>query len=253
MSILIIQNGIPCGKIEACIKRSFETMDKNITIINMDKHKLNQYNDEEINNLYKSVIGVIITGLLMDNKVDFFKDLFFSFQIDVINTCNKENIPLVGLGIGCQLIGILFGLTQIPLFESRNGFGFLDVASVNKKIIEDDIFLGSINYNKLSEYSFSLSSYVLLKPDDIDNIEIIATDFINNPQIIKHKNKPIYGFQDHFDVDPMTGMFFLSVSKLKNKKAIEKFSEDGKQMKLITEIMINLFCHKIDEIENNKL
>lgn len=250
VNIIIIQNGIPCAKNETYLKKIFELCDTQTTIINLDKIKLERIEENELRNTLQFTVGVIITGIVTDNKIDFFKDSFYASQIDIINLCHKESIPVLGIGIGCQLIGLLYGLGQARLQEPRESFGFFDKKNVDTELWYADDFLKTISLKNLENYSYSSCTYILANSNS--NIDKYAFDSAGNPLVIKHKGKPIYGFQDYVDIDPIIGIFFLSLSKTKNKKVIERFSTENKQMQSFTESLMESFGRLIYETKIQK-
>ena len=157
-------------------------------------------NEQYINELIKDYDLVIIGGgtqHLTKNEIGNYKEIFFLKQI--IECCEKRNKLLIGICLGCQLIAQHYGCEIKELEFEQIGYNYLDTSNLNMKEIEKDKFLSDIDYKKLKgAFSFH-KDYICFDENDKVNSEltVIAESINDLPYIIKHKNKQIYGFQQH--------------------------------------------------------
>lgn len=95
--------------------------------------------------------------------------------------------PVLGICLGCQIIGKAY---EVELkFDEERKWNVLDV-------VKDDIIFTGVpeNCNVWENHVYALADI----PEDF---ELIATDADGTIQIIKHKDKYIYGFQFHPEKD----------------------------------------------------
>ena len=156
-------------------------------------------NDDYINNLIDDYDLIIIGGgtqHLTENKIDNYKEVLFLNKI--IDFCDKQQKLLIGICLGCQLIAHFYGHKIKELEYEQIGYNYLNTETLNKKEIEKDNFLSLIDYKKLKgAFSFH-NDYIEFDEKKENNELIVIGKSINElPYIIKHKNKPIYGFQQH--------------------------------------------------------
>jgi len=139
---------------------------------------------------------IILTGgpqHLIENKINKYPEI--NIIIKIIDLCYIFNKLLIGICLGCQLIALTYGMKIIKLNKLHVGKYFLDLTTLNMNIINNDNFLKKINF-KLLKNSFSFHNDGIY---DIHNshIDILAYSKTRVPYIIRHKKKPIYGFQFH--------------------------------------------------------
>lgn len=131
---------------------------------------------------------------LTKNEIKNYKEI--TFLIDVIKSCDEQNKLMIGICLGCQLIAYIYGCKIKKLEHIQIGYNYLDLNSLNNDEIKHDKYLSNIDYDKLKGAFCFHNDYIEFN-DDNDNIVIIGKSINNLPYIIKHKNKPIYGFQQH--------------------------------------------------------
>lgn len=152
--------------------------------------------DDYINKLIEDYDLIVIGGgtqHLTEDKIESYKEVLFLKKI--IKYCDEQNKLLIGICLGCQLIAYYYGCEIKKLDIPQIGYNYLDNNTLNKEEIENDVYLSLIDYNKLKgAFSFH-NDYIDFK----DNKELILIGNCNNnnPYIIKHKSKSIYGFQQH--------------------------------------------------------
>ena len=124
-------------------------------------------------------------------------------QIEIIKYVNSKFSKtklLIGICLGCQIIGLAFGHQVIQMDKLCLGYNFLSVGSINHNYISksNDIYLSKFNYNLLAGSFCYHYDQVLIEQDNTNsNIIIIGKSLTNIPYIIKHSNSNIYGFQFH--------------------------------------------------------
>ena len=155
--------------------------------------------DNYVNNLIEPYDLIIIGGgtqHLTENKIGNYKEVLFLNKI--IEFCEKKNKLLIGICLGCQLIAHYYGHSIKELEHEQIGYNYLNTEALNTEEIEKDNFLSLIDYEKLKG-AFSFHNDYIKFDENKENNElvIIGTSINNLPYIIKHKNKSIYGFQQH--------------------------------------------------------
>jgi len=101
----------------------------------------------------------------------------YELEIDFIRKAKK---PVVGICLGCQLIAKAFGGKLAKLQEKR--YGIYEITMNGKQ------------FNVFESHGYTI--------DKLSNeLDLIAKSD-TGPEIIKHKTKPIYGFQFHPEVFP---------------------------------------------------
>jgi anthranilate/para-aminobenzoate synthase component II len=110
----------------------------------------------------------------------------------IVRLCSYLNKILVGICLGCQIIGMVYKMQIKKLPQFVIGHNYMD--HINSDIVKKDKYLSKIDFSLIKQ-SFSFHS------DGIENIPNKKIDILalygDIPYIIKHKKKPIYGFQFH--------------------------------------------------------
>ena len=129
MSILIIKNGECEISINTLINNFINTKIK-FNIIKSYNFKSN--NIEELVKKYNGII--ILGGHQSMTELD-----KFPYLLDVIKLIKysvESNIPILGICLGCQMIGKAFGCEIIKMHKSEIGYhSFVDMTNVGKKDI----------------------------------------------------------------------------------------------------------------------
>ncbi len=130
---------------------------------------------------------------------------------------NSNKKVLLGICLGCQIIGLAFGCKISQSKEKIiRGFGNIDLSSINYAYLNDsnDIYLNKIKWDLFAYAYYAHMDYIdigtnLKSESENDqnqnqNSEIIcigkSKTNINNPYIIAIKNSPIYAFQFHPEI-----------------------------------------------------
>jgi len=147
--------------------------------------------------LIKMVDIIILSGgpqhLIID-KINNYPEI--PILIKIIKICDKLQKILIGICLGCQLIALAYDIKIIKLKELHIGKKFLDTSTLKMNIIKKDKFLNKINFD-LIKHSFSYHYDAVCNFDENKYIEILGHSNSNVPYIIRHKTRPIYGFQFH--------------------------------------------------------
>ncbi len=118
------------------------------------------------------------------------------------------NVPILGFCLGHEIIAVAYRGRIKKLAEYH---GKKEIITITKP--EDPIFegLGKTEVSLVKRHAY----YVAEMPE---SFESLATSDTCSTEIIKHKTKPIYGFQSHPEVSGPDGMLivrnFLKICKI---------------------------------------
>jgi len=183
--------------------QNLEYLEKNF---NVNLHTVNSICliDHDTNQLDKIInnYDIIIIGggpqHLTSNYIENYPEI--SNQIQLIKLIMSTNKLLLGICLGCQIIGLACGFEIIPMESPCIGFNYLDTNTLNFNYINksNDKYLKGLNYSLL-EKSFSYHYDCIGSNNNDYSEELVGICFskTNIPYIIKHKNANIYGFQFH--------------------------------------------------------
>lgn len=153
-----------------------------------------------LNNLIESFDIIIIGGgpqHLIGNYLDDYPEI--KNQIELVKIISKTNKLLIGICLGCQIIGKTFGLEINKMDKLCLGYNYLDTNSIDYIYISknNDKYLSRMDFNLLSK-SFSYH-YDCINFTNNQNSELFCIGYSNFgiPYIIKHSSSNIYGFQFH--------------------------------------------------------
>jgi len=232
---LYVKNGITCIPIIKLIKRNV------ISIKRIDE--INEMSNESFDNFMCDFSLVIIGGGKYDlNYEEFAKNTHVAANIDVIKYCEVNKIPLFGLGLGCQLIALTYGMSIEKAEYEHIGPNYLNMSDINKSNVHSDKFMQKFNWEIIVK-AFSYNTNIIINVENSD-IDILVKTFDDVPYVIKHKNFLIYGIQSHPDVDSMTGAIFLNSLKIKTQTAKELMSNNDEYLhisKVFVEGLIDAF------------
>ncbi len=100
-----------------------------------------------------------------------------------IELIQKSTIPTIGICYGCELIAVAFG----GKLKDR-GEGTQERKPVLIKVREEHpIFQGQKEFMAYDAHRWVIDTL----PDDLE----ILAESVHGPEVIRHKNRPIYGFQ----------------------------------------------------------
>ena len=189
MNILIIKN----GKCKTLINKILKSIDKNININIIYNSQL-----EKINILPDKVI--ILGGLLSVND----NNKNINIVLNFIKKCDENNIPILGICLGCQLIAKYLGCEIKKAKRSIIGFKKI-------KVINTENNLSNI-LKKYDKYFISLHNDYIIPNDKIN----IYAYYNNFPYLINYKN--MIGLQFHPDIIEDNYSKFLNYFKLTDNK-----------------------------------
>lgn len=110
------------------------------------------------------------------------------------------NVPVLGFCLGHEIIAVSYRgrIKKLPEYRGKK-----EIITITKP--EDPIFEGldKTEVSLVKRHSFHVS----MLPDDFESLGI--SDTCKN-EIIKHKSKPIYGFQSHPEVSGEGGMLMVT-------------------------------------------
>lgn len=180
-----------------CIK-SYELIDKDIKFL------------ESIINDYDIIILGGGPQHIIGNYLESHPEI--SNQIELVKLFSKLNNSdkiLIGICLGCQIIGKTFGHNIIKMNELCLGFDYLDTNTINMDLIKykNDKFLSKFNFELLSK-SFSyhydcVSLYLASSNQELSKkSELLCIGYskLNIPYIFTHSKANIYGFQFHPEI-----------------------------------------------------
>lgn len=141
------------------------------------------------------------------------------FSQKYTHNSNSNKKVLLGICLGCQIIGLAFGC-KISQLKNKviRGFGNLDLTSINYAHINNskDIYLNKIKWDLFAHTYSAHMDYIDIDHADIDHVDIetnsesehnkssdiifIAKSNIDIPYVITIKNSPIYAFQFHPEI-----------------------------------------------------
>jgi anthranilate/para-aminobenzoate synthase component II len=129
----------------------------------------------------------------------------------IVRLCSYLNKILIGICLGCQIIGMAYKMPIIKLPQFVIGHNYMD--NINRYMIEKDKYLSKMDFSLIKQsFSFhndgieNVCGRAELLPPKLETLcvsnvpkkkIIIVASYGDIPYIIKHKKKPIYGFQFH--------------------------------------------------------
>jgi anthranilate/para-aminobenzoate synthase component II len=127
-------------------------------------------------------------------------------QIKIIKCIVNTSKILIGICLGCQIIGLAFGYQVVQMKQLCVGYNFMDLNSIDNVYISqsNDLYLSKLNYNLLAKsFSFHYDQVFIEHDNDKgskqnnNELIVIAWSKTKVPYIIKHSKSNIYGFQFH--------------------------------------------------------
>lgn len=102
-----------------------------------------------------------------------------------INLIRRSTIPTLGICYGCELIAVSFG----GKLKDR-GEGTQELKPIKVEVIErDEVFRGRKDFVVYDAHRWVIDTL----PDEF---EVLARS-LHGPEVIRHKERPLYGFQFH--------------------------------------------------------
>ena len=157
--------------------------------------------NEILNFIYKYDIIFLGGGPqhLTKDKINNYPE--FTNLFNIIKICEENNILLIGICLGFQIICYYYNCIIIKLNKIVIGTDFLELETLNYEIINNDKYLSKLNFNILKN-SFSFHyDFVNYNINENINQNLNFIGFYENvPYICKHKIKNIFGFQNHPEI-----------------------------------------------------
>lgn len=121
-------------------------------------------------------------------------------QIKIIKIVQNMSKILIGICLGCQIIGLAYGMRIIHMPELCLGFSQLNTNLIDYEYINQtkNQYLTEMNFN-IFEKSFSYH-YDCIEWKSNTELIRIAESKNNIPYIIKHYKSNIFGFQFHPEI-----------------------------------------------------
>lgn len=132
----------------------------------------------------------------------------------ITNSYDYNNKILLGICLGCQIIGLAFGHNIMRMNKINLGFGFINVHSVNYSFCVKDKYLKKINWNIISKAFSHHNDYIDWNDmeqknySEQDKLLCLASSINNVPYIVANTNSNtnsnlnsnVYGFQFHPEI-----------------------------------------------------
>lgn len=185
------------------------------TFSNVNLHSIMSFeiidlNIEELTNFIKPYNIIILGGgpqhLTTNNSLLIYPEI--KNQIEIVKLVsglyNKEKL-LIGICLGCQIIGLSFGLSVFSSKKIIFGFNYMDTSTINYNFINNSNtkYLNKLDFNLLSgSFSFHYD-YVNFTNDNklkLDKLILIAKSTAGHPYVLTNNNLNIYGFQFHPEI-----------------------------------------------------
>lgn len=195
-NILIIKNGYCETYIDKIINKIVQA---NITIINsyLPSIKNINYTSEEYIKKWNHII--ILGGY--QSLVEINKYPYLYNVIKLIKIAVSLNIKILGICLGCQLIGKAFGNNIIHM--KNNEIGYHSIIKLTDNGLNDTIFNNCNNLDNILSFHTDI-----IKVNPKSNLQILGT-YNNLPYIIKYKSA--YGVQFHPEVNLNILKYYLKL------------------------------------------
>lgn len=244
-NILYIKN-FPSGENLENLKNIF---DVNIKCI--ESKELIILNIDNLKKLIESYDIIILGGgnqhLTSNNLIDNFPEIINQIEIVKLMKLYKNKL-LIGICLGCQIIGLSFGLEIIKMKVVSIGYDYLDINSIDYDYVNKyDKYLSKIDFKLLSnsfsfhsdcvKFNYSSLNKVINKETNSNELIKIAESIDKIPYIIKHSTLNIYGFQFHPEIS------YKSIKNIVEIFSIDKnkFIYENKQKIILDKCLKHFF------------
>lgn len=218
------------------LSKNFDKLEKcfNVNFTWINSTSLINKNDNDLNNYIESYDIIILGGgpqHIIETCLDSYPEI--TNQIQLVKMISKTNKLLIGICLGCQIIGKAFGFNIIKMDTLCLGFDYLKSDSIDYDFIKKkkDKYLLKLDFNLLSN-SFS-HHYDCIDINSINynnnNNELICIGYskLDIPYILTHSKANIYGFQFHPELDIECIIKILNNYPRDSKKInLEKFNPE---------------------------
>jgi len=168
------------------------------------------YNIEKLNKFIKPYDIIIIGGgpqhLTTNDYLTTYPEIKNQIEIvKLVSNRYQKNKLLIGICLGCQIIGLSYGLKIVSSEKTIFGFNYLDTNTINHNLINhsNDKYLNKLDFNLLAKSLSFHNDYVYFTNDnklESDVLNLISQSNEGHPYILTNKNLNIYGFQFHPEI-----------------------------------------------------
>lgn len=134
-----------------------------------------------------------------------------AYNLDIlapeIRLVRESSVPLLGICFGCELIAVAFGGTLRDLGEKQKGISTITVTD------SKELFCGIETFEVYEGHRWAIDQL----PETFKTLALSSF----GPEIVKHRTRPIYGFQFHpekmlreTDGDELFGWFLAQVASM---------------------------------------
>lgn len=156
--------------------------------------------------------GLVIAGGPMNAmEVIHSRDLGFCQEMDLIYSWLSDNRPTLGICLGCQILGHLFGGRLAFKQGWQRGWYSIELNSAGKK----DPLLANCP-DSMVFFEYHQDKVEILSPEAI----LLASTTNNMAEIFRMKDKPIWAIQSHIEIHPLKAQKIFELMK-------EKLEEEG--------------------------
>ena len=231
MTGLYVKNGVTGIQIIKQMRHSLITIKKIDEINDMDNNEFKNFmSDFKFVIIGGSKYNLDFEGLTTNTQI--------TANIDVVKYCEKHDIPLFGIGFGCQIIAFTYGMSIKKLDDPYFGPGNISLENIKNSSINNYKFFKKFNWDLIIN-AFCYDSNIITNTTNTD-INVIVETNNNTPFVIKHNKKHIYGIHSHPDIDSMTGIIFLGSLDVKTKL--------GRELLDNSEMYLNISTHFINTL-----
>jgi anthranilate/para-aminobenzoate synthase component II len=158
---------------------------------------------------------------------------------------------LIGICLGCQIIGLSFGLSVFSSKKIIIGFDYLDTNTIDYNFINNSNvkYLNKLDFNLLSEsFSFHYDYVNFLDDNKLcdDKLNLIVQSTEGHPYLLTNNNLNIYGFQFHPEISLNSILDITNLFPDINKSNLEYLINDLKKSELE-----KIYKHFFDIFVNN--
>ena len=150
-----------------------------LSLLKEDEEEVFDYSQSK--NIFREKFDLLILSGSSQFPIEYNKDKL----ADEIELIQKSSTPILGICYGCELIAVAFGGT---LADRGEGSQLRENVCV-KTEIADSLFIGREEFLVYDAHRWSID----VVPE---SLSVLASSE-HGPEVIKHKTRPVYGFQFH--------------------------------------------------------
>ena len=150
-----------------------------LSLLKEDEVEVFDYSQSK--NIFREKFDLLILSGSSQFPIEYNKDKL----ADEIELIQKSSTPILGICYGCELIAVAFGGT---LADRGEGSQLRENVCV-KTDIADSLFMGREEFLVYDAHRWSI--------DVVPESWSVLASSEHGPEVIKHKTRPVYGFQFH--------------------------------------------------------